>query len=187
MQIIKRQFFLDNDLWFHPGIVHEDNPFTFKGMLCAECASHVSKAYYLRRVRENSIMTKQKTFSNSYGYFASFLDMWNVSRQIDYTEEQSDTIAGLLVQMLNSARSSYRQMESDEKYMFECLDAVERNLFLQLVVNYERQLLNINRWEKKTFQLEKKLKKIKMSRSYKFMESFDKFTKRVKQIFYLRR
>lgn len=187
MQIINRQFFLDNDLWFHPGIVHEDNPFTFKGMLCAKRASHISKAYYLRRVRENSIMTKHKTFSNSYGYFASFLDMWDVSRKIDFTEEQSDTIANLLVQMLNSARSSYRQMESDEKNMFECLDVIERNLFLQLIVNYERQLLNIKRLERTTTQLKKNLKKIKISKSYKFMESFDKFTKRVKQIFHLLR
>ncbi len=68
--------------------------------------------------------------------------MWDVSRQIDYTEELGDTLARLLVQMLNSARKSYREMENDEKYMFECLDAIERDLFLQLIVNYERQLHN---------------------------------------------
>lgn len=41
----------------------------------------------------------------------------------------------------------------------------------------------IIRLDKKTTQLNKKLKEIKISKSYKLMESFEKLIKRVKQIF----
>ena len=53
----RRQFLLDNDLWFREGILHEDNQFTPRACLKAQSIKVIPDILYNYRVRPGSIMT----------------------------------------------------------------------------------------------------------------------------------
>ncbi|MBO4599980.1 MAG: glycosyltransferase [Bacteroidales bacterium] len=53
----RRQFLLDNNLWFREGILHEDNEFTPRACLKANSVTIIPDTLYHYRVRPNSIMT----------------------------------------------------------------------------------------------------------------------------------
>lgn len=75
LYIAKREFLASNCIFTHPGIIHEDNGFTFKVLVHAQKAAHVKMNLYKRRVREGSIMTTPRSFANAYGYYACSVDM----------------------------------------------------------------------------------------------------------------
>ena len=53
----RRQFLLDNDLWFREGILHEDNQFTPRACLKAQSVKVIPEILYNYRIRPGSIMT----------------------------------------------------------------------------------------------------------------------------------
>ena len=53
----RRQFLLDNDLWFREGILHEDNQFTPRACLKAQSIKVIPDVLYNYRIRPGSIMT----------------------------------------------------------------------------------------------------------------------------------
>ena len=53
----RRQFLLDNELWFREGILHEDNQFTPRVCLKAQRVKVIPDVLYNYRVRPGSIMT----------------------------------------------------------------------------------------------------------------------------------
>lgn len=53
----RRQFLLDNDLWFREGVLHEDNQFTPCACLKAQNIKVIPDVLYNYRVRPGSIMT----------------------------------------------------------------------------------------------------------------------------------
>ena len=55
----RKQFLLDNSLWFREGILHEDNEFTPRACLKAKSIKVIPDVLYNYRVRPNSIMTSR--------------------------------------------------------------------------------------------------------------------------------
>ncbi len=55
--ISKRNFLIENQLYFPEGIIHEDDVFTFQSLMSAQKTACVPEKYYLRRYRPNSVMT----------------------------------------------------------------------------------------------------------------------------------
>ena len=69
LQIINREFYIENNLKFINGILHEDNAFTFSCLLNAKKTSHIQKKLYKRRVRSTSITTMNVSYNHVYGLF----------------------------------------------------------------------------------------------------------------------
>lgn len=69
LQIFNKEFLNKNELYFYEGILHEDELFTIKATLLSNRISYIDKQFFKRRVRENSIMTKEKGYKNSLGYY----------------------------------------------------------------------------------------------------------------------
>lgn len=57
LKICKRELLVENDLFFKEGIYHEDAEWTPKLFYYSKKISIYSEPYYMRRMRENSIMT----------------------------------------------------------------------------------------------------------------------------------
>ena len=55
----RREFLMDNNLWFREGILHEDNEFTPRVCLKAKSIKVIPDVLYNYRVRPNSIMTSR--------------------------------------------------------------------------------------------------------------------------------
>ncbi|MBR5438191.1 MAG: glycosyltransferase, partial [Clostridia bacterium] len=75
LQMCRKDYIKENSFYFRPGVIHEDNAFTFASFINAERVSHINKPFFHRRLRANSIMTTGVSFKNAYGYFTSYLDM----------------------------------------------------------------------------------------------------------------
>ena len=70
-----RSFLLENQIWFPEGTEHEDELFSFKTGLLARRVRYVRKDYFIRRYRENSVMTRKPNVKDFHGYFCTFCEM----------------------------------------------------------------------------------------------------------------
>ncbi|MBQ8304749.1 MAG: glycosyltransferase [Blautia sp.] len=75
LYVLRTAFVKENVLRFYPGILQEDNLFTFQCLLSAGRAGYEKKLLYHRRLADDSIMTKKKTFANISGYFRAYREM----------------------------------------------------------------------------------------------------------------
>lgn len=69
LHFVRTNLLLDNGIRFYPGIIHEDNLYTFMCLLHAQRVSYSPEPLYLRRIRENSIMSTPTSWKNALGYF----------------------------------------------------------------------------------------------------------------------
>lgn len=83
----KKNFLLDNKIEFENGIIHEDELFSTLAVLQVNRCRVVKQRYFIRRLRENSTMTSEKSPSNMNGYFKclckiiEFLNFHTVEKQ----------------------------------------------------------------------------------------------------------
>ena len=192
LQFIRREYFVEKELWYLPGVWHEDNSFTFKTMLMAEKVAHIPAVYFKRRVRANSVMTSDKKFIHSYGLFYNYFNMLNTVQNAKTSIEQETVIMKVIEGVLNEARKKYRMLEDEEKYKYQCLEGIEKSLFYnwivyskydvdehvknekilkekikKLVEEQKKAKTKINKLTKGQKKAKAELKQIKRSRSYK--------------------
>ena len=192
LQFIRREYFVEKELWYLPGVWHEDNSFTFKTMLMAEKVAHIPAVYFKRRVRANSVMTSDKKFIHSYGLFYNYFNMLNTVQNAKISIEQETVIMKVIEGVLNEARKKYRMLEDEEKYKYQCLEGIEKSLFYnwivyskydvdehvknekilkekikKLVEEQKKAKTKINKLTKGQKKAKAELKQIKRSRSYK--------------------
>ena len=129
IQFFRRSFLEEERLLFQPGILHEDNDFTFRSMLLAKRVGYTAETYFNRRVRAQSIMTTEMKFNHIYGYFKSFLKMLEFVENKDYPEEMTDTLFDAIYSVLNHGKKRYYDLSGAEKYAYLGLCPNERNLF----------------------------------------------------------
>jgi uncharacterized coiled-coil protein SlyX len=75
LSMYSRRFIESRDLRFEEGILHEDTAFSFSAILKADRAAVLAEPFYIRRVREGSIMTADRSFDNVYGYYVAMKAM----------------------------------------------------------------------------------------------------------------
>ncbi|MGL5965216.1 MAG: glycosyltransferase [Fusobacteriaceae bacterium] len=68
LNFINLNFLKEIKLEFYPGILHEDELFTFLLFIFSKKTSYINRKFFQRRVRPNSIMTNQKGEKNMIGY-----------------------------------------------------------------------------------------------------------------------
>ena len=129
LQMVRRRFFLDHELWFIPGIIHEDNAFTFRSMVEAERVGYVGSAFFHRRVRPRSIMSSQYSYKNVIGYFICYLDMFEALCQNRMEEASAVWALELIYRILHNARNIYRELPAPERYAYLGLRPTEQKLF----------------------------------------------------------
>ena len=86
-KLTKREFLLDNQLFFKEGIIHEDEHWSYFWVRKIDCVAFVKEFTYIHPINPNSIMTsssKDKSASNWEIIFSDFLD--NIDQE--YYKEQ---------------------------------------------------------------------------------------------------
>ncbi|MCD7723575.1 MAG: glycosyltransferase [Clostridiales bacterium] len=115
MQVLKTDFLRENNIRFIENIIYEDNAFSFAVMLKGRRTSHMQRAYFHRRIRGNSIITKAVTFNNSFSYYVAFRDM--VQTYCDskpfLSKENSEAAESEIMAILRSAQQSYAKLEHE--------------------------------------------------------------------------
>ena len=129
IQFFSREYLEEENLRFQPGILHEDNDFTFRSMLLANKTGYVNETFFHRRIRGRSIMTAETGVFNVYGYFKSFLAMLDFTEKMEFPEEMAEVLYNTIESVLNCAKKGYSELPDNEKYAFTKLEEKERILF----------------------------------------------------------
>ena len=77
----RKGFLWENKVFSPEHIEHEDEFFSFKGALLAQRVRYIPKNYFIRRYREDSVMTRPEHPRDFHGYFVSFCSM------VDFVEK----------------------------------------------------------------------------------------------------
>lgn len=83
LSIVSREFYVIRGLRCYPDILHEDNLYTLEVFVYATRAKYIAEELYIRRMRENSIMTSSKSFKNFYGYLKCYIEMNNIIQKCE--------------------------------------------------------------------------------------------------------
>lgn len=70
--LIKREWLLENNIWFWPRLIHEDCLFSFQCFMKAKKVTHTNERYVIYRIRENSIMTSRLGYGSVHGRLVCF-------------------------------------------------------------------------------------------------------------------
>ena len=73
-KVFRREFLLENNLFFILGQIHEDEYYALCSMFLAKRVMIVNDSFYDRRIRENSIMTKPVSHESAMGNLINFIE-----------------------------------------------------------------------------------------------------------------
>lgn len=129
LQFSRAEFLRENRITFYPGIIHEDNLYTFTCILLAKRAFKLDEVFYYRRMRPASTMTKPPDFHNVYGSLRCLIEMLALC----HTMQDSCALA-ISADAVNSALGSlqgclqryYSQLDEDERKKLQQLTPVEQ-------------------------------------------------------------
>lgn len=82
LYLLRAAFVRSIHLSFIEGIVHQDNPFTFRLFLSAERSSYLPKTVYARRIRPGSTITALDNEDSARGYRIALADMEDSLRRL---------------------------------------------------------------------------------------------------------
>ena len=194
MFAMRRNFLLENNILFVPGILHEDNAFTFTCILASRKSACILDRFYMRRIRSDSIMTTAVSFANSYGYYICHVDMNRTYYLAEgsLSSTQQSAAREVVASMLAASRRSYINMPSSDVGA-EYGIGLDYRAFCRLVKNdamKTRSLMNkensskaeLTKLRKKLSSKTKELKKIKASRSYRMIGRASKLVLRAKRL-----
>lgn len=119
LQIIKKSYLQEKNICFYEGILHEDNLYTLFSLLQAKRVGCVDMKLYERRLRNNSIMTKQKTYENVYGLFLSFDEIEQKYFDIKYQEiDIYKYIELFMKRLLDESIHIYKMISKEDQIIY---------------------------------------------------------------------
>ncbi len=141
MYLVRREFLEQHRVRFLPGIVHEDNYFTYVCALLSQRTSHLSAALYNRRVCRGSITIREKRFRHAYGYFHSYMALREFLDHAPLSQTLKDIASLKLMDMLKNARNEYEKIvDKQELQYYLALPTVESEQFYLMVVDPVQRL-----------------------------------------------
>lgn len=175
IQIVRRQFILDNDIRFYEGIIHEDNLFSFKVIFNAERAFCINGVYFHRRVREDSVMTVAKNYKNLFGYYMCFVKVIEYLADKEISAEEQACVEKVIRGLKAHVSRSYLGIPVEERDIFyQKIEEVSmyykllfRSINLHGMESEVRITRKLNRSNRALRQARKDLEDIKNSNSYK--------------------
>lgn len=130
LQLIRRDYFLTNELWFVPGILHEDEAYTLSALALAKRVGHIADPLFLRRIRANSITTVPAAFDNAYGCFVSARQL--ATRFADHPGN-TGLISGYVNRLLERTREQYAGLGHEQQSLVTALPQPQALLFQALI------------------------------------------------------
>ncbi len=106
LMFLRRSLLQERSIRFLPGNIHEDVPFTLDVQLRAKAVARIPDRLYLRRIRENSIMTSRHALEDvrSYGEIAAkIIEADESGRFDDRTRAALGVLASRIIRMAGEA------------------------------------------------------------------------------------
>ncbi|MBD3942545.1 glycosyltransferase [Microbacterium sp. NEAU-LLC] len=108
---------------FIPGIVHQDNPYTFRLLLDADRTAHIKSDVYARRIRPGSTITTLDDEKSAKGYFLSYVAM---AREVDgrtFSPQVTDMLSEVVYGVFDGAQKRITVLPDDAIASLKALDS----------------------------------------------------------------
>lgn len=109
LYVVKKDILIKNNLEFIENIIHEDEAFTVETFLNAGKSLHENRTFFKRRIRSESIMTKQRNEKNFIGYYKVF------NRLHKYLKKDTKAINKRLATIFNTLFSIHHSLDETSK------------------------------------------------------------------------
>ena len=86
----RKEFLLDNEIFSPENTEHEDEYFSFKGALLAQRVRYIAKDYFIRRYRDDSVMTRPPHPKDFHGYFVNYCARVDLVEELGYRSKNAD-------------------------------------------------------------------------------------------------
>lgn len=130
LSFIKTEYFKRIHLHFYPGIIHEDQLFTVLLYLQAEKVMCIHQAYFLRRFRSDSTMTRKYAWRNMIGYITVTREL--IKYQKDKDTKVKNCLDRFLDQMMNAAIRLAYLLPLNERLKICTISLREFNRYINL-------------------------------------------------------
>lgn len=107
LNVYRRQFLLENELWFQRGILHEDEEFTPRVFLRAQSVVNTGINFYHYIIRDNSITTKKDKRRNARDLYSSLCSLEEIYIRLGDEELKSllqDSLAEKYLSMTQAGK-----------------------------------------------------------------------------------
>lgn len=125
-QFWKRSFLIENEVRSPVRSAHEDEVFAFEAILLAKRIYHLPEKFFIRRFRENSVMTVPASPDDFYGYLVCFYEMTLFLNKHGLKTEYTDINLG---RMYFLTQDLYRRLKDQYDLKQWLLRPEIRNLF----------------------------------------------------------
>lgn len=115
----RRDFLIRNEVYSPEHTEHEDEYFSFKGALLAQRVRYIAKDYFIRRYREESVMTRPAHPKDFHGYFVNFCLMVDLVVKLGYFSTRADSRISHMYERANHFFSLFSSKENLEKWFPE--------------------------------------------------------------------
>ena len=142
-RLVRRDFFIENDLWFKEGIIHEDNYWTFFLAKCVKTMCFCNKRTYYHRMNPDSI-THAINVKKEYNAFKVILEDFCSNIDNVLLGRQKENILETLIVALNKGCISTNE---ERQYLINLVkrkNNVIENILLSLYINKKNsQILHL--------------------------------------------
>ena len=107
-------FLKRTQLAFYPGIIHEDNLFSFESLLLANSVRYIDQQLNLRRIRVGSIMTTTAGIANLDGYFRCIIEAIDFIEQHHAAVASVDDCTTIIDTWVDAAADHFNMLDADQ-------------------------------------------------------------------------
>lgn len=134
LQAFSVSFLKQSSLSFLPGIIHEDNLFSFEALLLANKVRYIDKELHIRRVRAGSIMTASAKAASLDGYFHCITEAINFMNRNHIGSASSKDCAAVIDMWQNAAIDHYNVLSKEQiEELKSSYETSEQVLFTTLI------------------------------------------------------
>lgn len=131
---VKRQWLIDNALYFEKGRVYEDFPFLLNMFFLDGVSTHINKQLIKYRIRAGSIMNSKIKAENMISYIYNLKEMIDLLSKKNITERERLAIKNLGRAIVNTVKKADEGMCFEERKRLENLDEVSMLISKQLQI-----------------------------------------------------
>lgn len=122
MYLTRTQAVRQSGVRFIPGIVHQDNPYTFALLVSADRVAHTRRCFYARRLRPGSTITALRAQASAKGYFLSYLAMSRELATRRYDSRTTHSMDEVVLGVFDSARQQLSLLPAAAREEIRSLD-----------------------------------------------------------------
>lgn len=140
LQMVRREYLLENNIWFCEGVLYEDNIFTIHNLYKAQRVGCIHSQLFNRRMRAGSIVTTKVSFHQMYSMYRCYMEQLKLLLDTQDPKLQ-DAFSANLDNFYRRIMKLYdelmkRKLTDEEKQQLNSLSWYERSTLYHLGVHF---------------------------------------------------